>query len=64
MDNLKDNQIMITEDQALSMNTTIEEYLQEYINDDFTVAYKYDHPAVGKVIVLNKPTKEDQTAGV
>lgn len=47
-----DNLLHITEDYALSVDKPLESLVLEKINQGFRVIYKYQHPAVGMVYVL------------
>lgn len=48
----KPNEITLTDDYALSRNTSLEILLPQYIHNGYKIVNQYNHPAVGKVIVL------------
>lgn len=60
------NKILVTEDQALGMNISLEQLLNTYQDQGYVIDHHYNHPAVGKCYVLimrenDEPTKEDDS---
>lgn len=46
--------VSITEDQALSLNVSMSSLIEEKYNKGFREIHRYQHPAVGLVVVMRK----------
>ena len=49
---MKQEKIMVTEDQALGQNTTLSELVKAKELEGYIVSHHYMHEAVGKVVVM------------
>lgn len=47
-------QITITEDQALGQNVSLKSLIDIEIKKGYKIVNEYNHPAVGRVVVLEK----------